>query len=106
MKRKKKSYFLFLGAKDNVDSSHKYCLAATFVSKDRLAVLSTAKEVREIFNSPFIHVFLQVGLVETASGNIRALPNLPPIDMIYPAYMGKIILRSEYTVMLYDTITR
>ena len=40
------------------------------------------------------------------SNNVRNLPNLPPIDMIYPAFMGKILLRSESIIMLYDTITR
>lgn len=78
-------------AKDSVDSTHRYCLAATFISKDKMAILTTAKEV---------------GILEMNNNNVRNLPNIPAIDMIYPAFMGKILLRSESIVMLYDTITR
>jgi len=47
----------------------------------------------------------KVQLLESGGGT-RALANLPLIDMIYPAGIGKLILLSECTAILYDTTTR
>ncbi len=79
-----------IGAKNECSSTFRYCLGAVFVGKDKLAILSNAKEV---------------GLLDN-SGNIKNLPNLPLVDMIYPANMGKIIMRTDTSAILYDTTTR
>jgi len=47
----------------------------------------------------------KVQLLESGGGT-RALANLPLIDMIYPAGIGKFVLLSECTAILYDTTTR
>jgi len=77
-------------AKNECSSTFRYCLGAVFIAKDRLAILSNSKEV---------------GLLDN-SGNIKNLANLPLIDMIYPAHMGKLIMRSDTAAILYDTTTR
>mmetsp|Transcript_33418 Transcript_33418/g.30413 ORF Transcript_33418/g.30413 Transcript_33418/m.30413 type:complete len:504 (-) Transcript_33418:1241-2752(-) len=77
-------------AKNSVNSTFRYCLSAIFINKEKVAVLSTSKEVS----------------ILEPSGSLRTLPNLPAVDMIYPGSLGKIVMRSENTAILYDTTTR
>jgi coatomer subunit alpha len=72
-----------------------YCLGAVFISKDRIAVLDTNREVT-------------VGNFD--GSNTKKWPivrkGMTKIDMIFPAYVGKILIQADETLLMYDMSAR
>jgi hypothetical protein len=72
-----------------------YCLGAVFISKDRIAVLDTNREVT-------------VGNFD--GSNTKKWPivrkGMTKIDMIFPCYVGKILVQADETLFMYDMSAR
>jgi coatomer protein complex subunit alpha (xenin) len=75
-------------AKSNVNSKFRYCLSACFVTKDKMAILKIGREVEVVDIND--------------QGPAKPITGVPPVDILYPGPMGKIILKTEDSAILYD----
>jgi len=66
-----------------------YCISSVFISKGKIAKVKDVEKKVEIddYETDSLH---------------KEIPGLPPVEAVFPASLGKIILRTENAIILYD----